>query len=128
MADLNRQMVNLSKKINVLEKKLGESSAELAELRVVLAPFLARYKKVLNQHERLVEILRELNDARSIQGDQGAKQPGDAETALTRLLYGRDIIPGQGMPSRLKRYWPAKIRSHWTILPAGILFLPMPHF
>jgi uncharacterized coiled-coil DUF342 family protein len=121
MADLNRQMVNLSKKINILEKQLGESSAELAELRVALAPFLARYKQVLSQHERLVEAQRELSDIRSVQGDEGAQQPSDAVTALTRLLYEQDIN-ALSVSEQYERTWKGK--EHVQIYGSVVAELP----
>jgi len=87
MADTQHQIAELSKKISALQADMGELCGEVAELNMVMAPFLARYQQMIwPYYEMLAKAQREIADIRVSMGDKSAINAGEARSPLDRFF------------------------------------------
>lgn len=106
MTELEQQMPGLSKRVSRLEERLAELAGQLAEMNHLVAPFLVRYQReVLAYHTELVEVRRQIADVRLILGDSDAREAGETETPLSRLLVSDRYLP---VEEQYKRVWGGK--------------------
>jgi hypothetical protein len=99
-------MASLSQYIAELEKRLGEVSGELAEINHAVGPFIERYQRqVLVYHIQLVRCQRDIMDLRTLRGEAWARQPGFADTALSRLVETATWAP---VAEQYARVWEGK--------------------
>jgi hypothetical protein len=87
MADTQQQIAELSKKITSLQAQLADLCGDVAELNLVMAPFLARYQQLIwPYYESLAKIQREIADIRVAKGDKSAISKGEARSPLDRFF------------------------------------------
>lgn len=87
MADTQQQIAELSKKITALQAQMADLCADVAELNLVMAPFLARYQQLIwPYYESLAKTQREIADIRVAKGDKSAINKGEARSPLDRFF------------------------------------------
>lgn len=102
MAELHDKMRDLSQQLAELRAKLGEVSSEYAELNSIMAPFAARFRReVLQYHDALLAVQREIADLKAVKGDYIARDAGEVISPLSRFF--EDYAPVQEQFDRLQR-------------------------
>lgn len=87
MADTQQQIAELSKRISALQAQMGELCGDVAELNMIMAPFLARYQQLIwPYYESLAKAQREIADIRVARGDRTAINAGEARSPLDRFF------------------------------------------
>ena len=112
MADTQHQIAELSKKISALQIDMGELCGEVAELNVIMSPFLARYQQLIwPYYETLAKTQREIADLRVSKGDKSAISAGEARSPLDRFFDDPSVL------EQYERVWLGK-KSTKTIGPS----------
>lgn len=101
MAAPERRMAELSTRMAALEERLVELSGQLAESRFLLRRFLQSYwRDLLHTHTQIVQVRRQIADARYLLGDETARRAGETQTALSRLLRSGGVRSVQEQVAR----------------------------
>jgi hypothetical protein len=87
MADTQQQIAELSKRITALQGQLADLCADVAELNLIMTPFMARYQQLIwPYYESLAKTQREIADIRVAKGDKSAINKGEARSPLDRFF------------------------------------------
>src|SRR5690349_19439475 len=105
MADTQQQIADLSKKITTLQAQMGDLCGDVAELNMIMAPFFARYQKMIwPYYESLAKTQREIADIRVSMGDRSAISAGEARSPLDRFFEEMPI----SVQEQYERAWQGK--------------------
>ncbi len=112
MSQSQQEYDELGSRIAELEDKLAAVSGDLAELNEIMAPFMARYRRLIQPYyDELVAVEREIADFKVALGDRTASAPADARSPLDQFFEGPSV------QDQFERTWQGKKPAH----PSGRL-------
>lgn len=92
MSTLESLVADLSDQVEQLETRFADLAGDLAELRTIMGPFLARYNALIMHHqEKLALIQREIADRKTLTGDRQAGDAGQVESPLDRFVGDKTV-------------------------------------